>query len=208
MRSVGRYLKDGRIARNYSLEQLAEITKIKKDFLAAIEMQKWDKLPEFPVVNGFVKNFADAVNIDKNFAVSLLRRDYPVEKKPLKPKAEIRGSYGISPRFAFFIGVVVILLGVFGYLAFAYYKFIQPPKLSVSDPREGQVIYENSLVVTGKTNPNAAIRINDLPATVDEDGNFSKRIEINGDSNKVTIKAISRSGKEVSVERSIDVEVK
>jgi cytoskeletal protein RodZ len=56
MNSIGKILKNARIKKKLSLSSLSDKTKIKRDFLDAIEKEEWEKLPEFPVVLGFVKS--------------------------------------------------------------------------------------------------------------------------------------------------------
>jgi cytoskeletal protein RodZ len=55
MRSIGQVLKEARVKRKLSRGQLAEKTKIKKEFIVAIEKESWEDLPELPVVCGFLK---------------------------------------------------------------------------------------------------------------------------------------------------------
>lgn len=208
MRTIGKYLRDARKANKISLDSLSELTKIKKEFLVALEAQEWSKLPEFPVVSGFVKNVADAVDLDKNMANAILKRDYPPAKQFINPKPEIKKGFGWSPKLTFLTGVGIIIILVLGYLGFTYYQFKQPPQLSVDLPHENEIIFEKEVEVAGKTDPDAVIRVNDLPVIVDQDGTFNVKIEIAENTGIIIVRAISRNGQEVKVERSIKYEVK
>lgn len=77
MISIGNYLKEARLKKKYSLAHVEGITKIKREFLEAIESQEWNKLPAFPVVSGFVKSIAKSLDLDEIQVVAFLRRDYP-----------------------------------------------------------------------------------------------------------------------------------
>ena len=59
MLSIGELLKQGRLKKKISLVKLEEKTKIKKEFISAIEREEWANLPDYPTVLGFVKTLAD-----------------------------------------------------------------------------------------------------------------------------------------------------
>ena len=63
MKTIGRALKEARTQKRLSLSKLESQTKIKKNFIQAIENEDWESLPEFPVVVGFVKSIAGALKI-------------------------------------------------------------------------------------------------------------------------------------------------
>jgi hypothetical protein len=62
------------------------------------------------------------------------------------------------------------------------------------------------LEVTGKTDPNASVFINNQPVEVKEDGMFVTFLDIGKETKEVEIKARSRSGKETVVKREIVVD--
>ncbi|PIP57517.1 transcriptional regulator, partial [Candidatus Woesebacteria bacterium CG22_combo_CG10-13_8_21_14_all_39_10] len=64
MRTIGEILKSARIKKRYSLKKVERETKIKKEFVEAIESGDWTVLPDFPVVLGFVKNLASFLEVD------------------------------------------------------------------------------------------------------------------------------------------------
>ncbi len=114
MQTIGSFLKKERVARKVSLEDLERKTKIRKEILELIEQEKWDLLPEYPVVLGFVKNVSKSLRIDLNKAVALLRRDYPpkiVSLKKQEPIVSVKKRFVWGPRTTFmFFSVLVGLL--------------------------------------------------------------------------------------------------
>lgn len=207
MRTLSTILKETRINKEYSLEDLEKETKIKKSFLRAIEKEDWDSLPEFPVVIGFVKSIASSLGVDTKKAVALLRRDYPPKSISINPKPDIENKFFWSPRFTFLVGLSVLLVLVLGYLSFQYLKFVSPPTLSVFEPKDGQVIKTREVTVLGKTDPGATVKINNQAVLVEENGNFNAKIEIFEGTKEIEIKSISRSGKETALRRKIKPEL-
>ncbi len=209
MKTVGAFLKEARRKKKYSIAEVEEETRIKRGYISAIEEGKWGVLPDYTVVSGFVKNLASFLGLDRNQAVALLRRDYPVKKTQVdvKPKSELERRFKIGPRLTFLAGVLLIGAAVLSYLGFQYLKFIRPPVLVISEPKEDQVVKERDLKVRGRTSEGTVVRINNQPVTVDEDGNFETVIEVSKETKEIVVKAVSRSGKETQVNRKIMTEL-
>jgi len=208
MKTIGLVIKDARTIKNFSYTDLERETKIKEDFLKSIESESWAKLPEYPVVVGFIKNIAGVLGINKEQAVAILRRDYPPGSRTagLSPKPDIKDKFSWSPKLTFIAGVVVVFLMMASYLTFQYVSYIKPPELAVDTPQEGQVIMVGQFLVSGKSDEEAAVTVNNQPAFIDEGGNFTAEIDVVENTKSVIVVARSRTGKESTIERSIVVE--
>lgn len=206
MKTIGQIIKDARVGKSYSIVHLEEVTKIKSGFIEAIELEKWDKLPPFPTVLGFVKSLSTTLDIDPKMSVAVLKRDYPPKKLSINPKPDVSSVFTWSPKLTFAIGVGLILTVIFGYLIFQYIHFISPPHLTVESPKEGQVVTGNSVAVFGVTETDAKIYVNDQPVLVDDNGNFSTSIGVSKDTKEVDVVSTSRSGKSTLVKRKITVQ--
>jgi cytoskeletal protein RodZ len=207
MLTIGEYLKSRRLERKITLNFLEKETKIKKEFLQAIENNLWDKLPEFPVVSGFVKNISLILKIDPNTANAILRRDYPPKKLTVNPKPDIKTKILWSPKFSFVFGVVAFLFVVLSYLGYEYSKFVKPPILEIFEPKENQVLIEKKIRVEGKTTTDATIFVNNQQAIVDKNGNFETVIEIDKNTKELKFIATSRSGKKTEIVRRVSVDI-
>jgi len=205
MKSVGEIIKEARIKKKLSREKLEVRTKIKKEFIEALENSKWDLLPEYPVVLGFVKNIASNLGLKEANLIALLRRDYPPKTLPVNPKPEIREKFKWSPRLTFITAAIFIFIIITFYLGLSYFNFIRPPSLEIKEPSENQLVDKNLLVVRGNTNPEAYVEINNQPVIVEEDGCFVTEIEISDETQEIVVVAKSRSGKETIVHRKIEV---
>jgi len=207
MKTVGNFLKSARIKKRYSLRLLESGTKIKKEFIAAMEAEDWASLPDFPVVAGFIKNISSFLGIDERTAYAFLKRDYPPQKLSVNPKPDVVSKFVWTPKHTFWIGIIVATAVTMGYLGFQYVKFTTAPFLEVIEPKEGSVAKTNRLTISGKTDPDATIKINNQAVLVGDDGEFNEKISIFEGTKEITVEAVSRSGKKTIIRRNIKPEL-
>lgn len=205
MKTIGKILRDARTEKRYSTVRLENLTRIKKDFIEAIEREDWNSLPPFPTVLGFVKSLASSLSLPERNVVAVLKRDYPPKKLNINPKPDIGNKFVWSPKLTFLVGVGVIVLIIFGYLLFQYVRFISPPHLTVISPRPDQVITQNTILVTGTTDTDVKITVNNQPVSVNEDGSFSVNLDVAKNTTEIDVAATSRSGKVTTISRKITV---
>ncbi len=203
MRTIGDILKSARIKKRYSLKKVERETKIKKEFVEAIEGGNWTALPELPVVAGFVKSLASFLGIDVKTAYATLKRDYPPQRLSINPKPDVGGKFTWTPKYTFLVGILIIVLALFGYLGFQFIRFNSPPALEVVNPPDNFITTSNKVDVSGKTDSDATVRLNNQLVLVGDDGVFSGQVEIFEGTSEIEIKAISRSGKETTIVRKI-----
>lgn len=206
MKTIGEVVKDARVRKKYSLKRLEEITKIKSDFIEAIEKESWKDLPNFSTTLGFVKSIAGTLGISERSAVAIFKRDYPPRVQSVNPKPDAVTKLSWSPKLTFALGVGIALLLILGYLGIQYSQFISPPSLKVEAPKDGQVVEGKYVVVSGTTDTDAKIIVNNQAVLVTPDGKFLVGLDIVPETTEIEIRAIGRSGKETVVKRKISVE--
>jgi cytoskeletal protein RodZ len=127
MKTIGSFLKSARVEKSISFEELEERTHIRVTFLQALEENRWDALPEYPVVQGFVKSVATALLLNREQSVALLRRDYPPKKLMINPKPDIANKSSFMGQRLVFVGIAfLVFLVVGGYLFYQYKTFTSP----------------------------------------------------------------------------------
>jgi cytoskeleton protein RodZ len=87
---LGILLKDEREKRGFTLDQLARITRLRKQFLEALEDENWDNLPSPVYVRGFIRAYAQAVGFDGKDAISLFESIAPVTQEIPMPLAVLK----------------------------------------------------------------------------------------------------------------------
>ena len=89
---LGARLKEARLARGYSLEDLQNITKIQKRYLIGIEEGNYAIMPGSFYVRAFIKQYAEAVGLDADEILTEYRKDIPEMQKE-----EVAQSFSQSP---------------------------------------------------------------------------------------------------------------
>ncbi|USB32027.1 helix-turn-helix domain-containing protein [Paenibacillus sp. YPG26] len=94
MSDLGQQLKEARLQRGLSLDDVQEMTKIRKRYLEAIEAGDYKVLPGSFYVRAFIKTYAEAVGVDSDELLEEHRKDVPVtEPEPtMEPVIQKRRS--------------------------------------------------------------------------------------------------------------------
>lgn len=80
MTELGARLKEARVSKGYSLDDLQEITKIQKRYLSAIEEGNYSIMPGTFYVRAFIKQYAEAVGLDSNELLETFKGEIPANK--------------------------------------------------------------------------------------------------------------------------------
>jgi cytoskeletal protein RodZ len=132
MEPPGKYLKKERELRNLSIEEAAEITKIRAHLLTAIEEDRYEILPPGLYLRGFLMAYAKYLGLDPNDVVLRYKKYLEEltlsEEKPLEPqKLE-------PPKHTLFLGkratLYLLLAILFTMILFATFFMTHLPQLS------------------------------------------------------------------------------
>ena len=208
MKTVGTDLKSAREQNNISLRDLSRETRIKTELLEALESESWEKLPELPVLVGFVRSMSDAIGLHREQAVALLRRDYPPKKISVNPTPDVKREFRLGQRTLYALVAIVGMCIVGIYLFFQYKAFTSPPNLLLLSPTENEVVTTKTITVRGTTDSTASITINGQTTLVDDNGNFATDIAVVKETKQIEVHAVSRTGRETTVSRTIVVQQK
>lgn len=206
---IGQKLRETRIKKGLSLEDVASATKIKASFLSAIERGEYHKLPSSAYAQGFVSNYASYLGLPKRESLALFRREFSEERElRVLPegftKSDALSAKRIRVHQTLFI-VAAFFLVFFAYLLFQYrYAFINPP-LEITSPKDGSVVSGSDITVSGKTDPNATVLVNNDAVVVGNKGEFMKKITAFSGKTIIIITAKNRLNRETTVERKVEV---
>ena len=105
---VGAALKAAREFRGLNLQDLADSTRIRRSYLAAIEEMRLDELPSRPFTIGYIRAYASALGLDGEAAVDRFRRDEPLTDNALR--APIGVSESKDPRLTLIVGAGMLVV--------------------------------------------------------------------------------------------------
>lgn len=206
MTTVGELLKAARLKKNIKIQEVEKETKIKSDFITALEEGDYDKLPAFTYARGFLRNYAQFLGLNTDTVLALFRREFgETSENKLLPT----GLAKIPKRRIRFTALAIILMALFilllSYFFFQYKGLLSGPTLSVNTPHENEVIMENVVTISGKTDPDSTLYINTQVASVDKDGTFSYELPVFEGDFTITILSKNRFGRETRISRIIKV---
>jgi cytoskeletal protein RodZ len=106
---IGVALKAAREFRGLTLEQVADATRIRRSYLAAIEEMRLDELPSRPFTIGYVRAYANALGMDGEAAVERFKADEPAPDAALPEPIGVRE--GTDPRLILALAAGAVMVG-------------------------------------------------------------------------------------------------
>lgn len=128
MDEIGQKLRNARIKKGYTIDDLQQITKIQKRYLIAIEEGQFDHLPGDFYVRAFIKQYSDAVGISSDDLLEEYKADIPnsqptqestpEETKTRTIKEESNSFFSNLGNFIPQIVVGIVVIVIIGVIAF------------------------------------------------------------------------------------------
>lgn len=197
-------LKNARQDKEIELEEISKKLKIPLKYLTSLETETKCDFPQEPYCSLIIKDYATFLGLNGDDILALFRRDFANNSHS---KTQTSPKMFFTPQFTFKIAVISSLLLFASYLAYEYVKFNRPPMLKINWP-ESVADNQSILEISGVTDPESTIRINDDLAIVDATGSFQKKFNVSGE--KITINVVSKSpsGKITSVQKIYETDDK
>ena len=185
MTELGTILKEARIAKNLSLDDLQEITKIQKRYLIGIEEGNYSLMPGNFYVRAFIKQYAEAVGLDpeelfeefNNEIPSTHADDIPGQLSRVKTKRTIgEGSskfLDVLPKLL----IVIVVIGLFVFIWWYLSKNTGNDTDPISqDENKQETTYEESEELI-KENEEKNEKLEEVTDTEDEDKQTDEEVE-------------------------------
>lgn len=99
MDEIGQKLREARLEKGYTIDDLQQITKIQKRYLLAIEEGNFDALPGDFYVRAFIKQYASVVGINPDTLVEEFQQDIPTpQPEEVTPEPEKKEKTRFTPK--------------------------------------------------------------------------------------------------------------
>ena len=187
-------LKNAREDKDLSIEEVSKKLKISVKYLQAIEGEQKSEFPDEPYCSLMIKDYANFLGLNGEDVISLFRRDFASISKSA---TAINNQFFFTPQFTFRLATFGVIILFIGYIVVEYLKFNRPPELKVDWP-----LASNSAEISGVTDPESTIRVNNDLIIVDQLGKFHKNLDLSRTNTKVVIESKSPSGKTTVVEKT------
>ncbi|WP_174726862.1 helix-turn-helix domain-containing protein [Mesobacillus harenae] len=151
MSELGNRLREAREAKGLSLDELQALTKIQKRYLLGIEEGNYEMMPGKFYVRAFIKQYAEAVNLNQNELFEQYKNEIPTTYTEEIPKelSRVRTRKEISPQTSKVFDVlpkILIALFILGAVVLVWY-FVQQNASEDSQgtaPGGNEVSYQES----------------------------------------------------------------
>lgn len=111
METLGAYLKGKREALNISLHEVAQVTRIRRSILEAIENNRYDLLPPKVFAQGFVKSYASYLGLDESEVVKRYAELVEAPEADVKTaEARMASAESRFPSSILLIAFIVLML--------------------------------------------------------------------------------------------------
>lgn len=203
-------LQEQRQLHHLTLEELAKRTRIKPEYLHALEANQFDQLPAATFVKGYIRSYAQVFGFEYHPLLALLRRDYKESAKgKLIPQEFLKPVLKKSQFWTPVTMMVAVLAGVFVsllvYVGVQWYNLNKPPDLIVFSPKSDEFV-SAQVKVSGWTNPEAVVSVNTQPVALQPDGNFQTEVFLPKEGiTSITVEAKDRRGKSSLQQRTVYV---
>ena len=217
MARLGDALRLQREAMGVTMEQAAEDTRIREKFLRAIESGDYQSLPGTVYTKGFLRNYAEYLNLDPEETLALYTGERggsePVRTfAPMKPL--VKRTFIFTPTV---LVPVVVLAGIVLFIGYVYYQFTNfaiAPHVDITDPAGDAVSQTAEYTIKGRTNPDGRITVRVSPGldTINDvrparDGTFSVIVPLKPGPNHVEVQVLDPAGKLAQASRTIQLAV-
>lgn len=206
MRKVGDLLKKEREAKGLTVEEVSKATKLKAEYIRQIEKSNYDIGVSGIYLKGFIKRYANYLEVDNKTVEALYRRETGQEVNEIDVsvnKPMLASRFILSPKVFYIIGSLIIFIAFLTFLGYQFVFLLSSPSLSIYSPVNieidkklgNQEISEEvtaegaRVVVEGMAQDGSLVYINNTQVVLGEDNEFKQDVAISEGTNEVTVKA-------------------
>ncbi len=207
---LGEKLTKKRIALGYSVKDIEKAIRIRAKHIEALESGKYDKLPPDVYVKGFIRSYAQYLNLDPAKVLRMYQREKGLVEsiKKANTKSIVRKPTNapkvvITPKTITIATISLLALIIVGYIGWQVSILAAPPKLTLTNPVEDISINKNTFSVEGTTDSGATLYINDTEVGVGSNGQFNEDVNLQQGVNVLIIRAENKMGKSTEIKRTI-----
>jgi len=207
--SIGTILKRAREKRRLTQDDVSKYIKIPNKYLRAMETDDYTVFSDKVHAKGFLRLYSEFLNLNSEELLALWRREYDkyfdnkkvttlVPQKPIEyPKIYI------TPTLIFSLLVFITVVGFFGYLFYQYRNYTGAPNMTIYNPKENAVVDKAILDITGVTDLDSEVYINNQKIVLNTDGSFAESLKLKEGLNTISIKAINKLEKQTEYVKTI-----
>lgn len=205
--SLGENLKKIREEAGFSLEDLAEKTKIQRKYLEYLENEEFDKLPMPVYVQGFIQKWCRACDV----AYEKLLLQFYRENKQFADRSQnnnllpiISSSFVISIKHIVGLVLIIFFILVFGYFYQNQKALQESPRIEILQPLEFSSVSEDEqILIRGEVENITNLFINNQEVFIDNQGIFEYTYILNTGLNTILVIGEAKDGSNIETIRKV-----
>lgn len=203
--TLGQIFKRYRESEGLKIAQVEKDIKISHRMIEALENDDYRILPDELYVKNIIKAYARYLALDYNRLLSLYEaskgKNHSPETVYSKPVKVI-----ITPQRVRNLIIIAAVLILLGYLGWQLNQVFQPPILTIYQPAKDLVTTQNYIDITGITEKEARVFINEKEVYIDYNGEFKATLDLQKGLNLIKISAVKKRSAQNTVYREILVQ--
>lgn len=210
MKSVGQLLNSARRKQKISIAQVVRDTRIRKDYVIALESDDYNQLPSAVYIRGFIKNYAEYLDLPPDTLLAVFRRDFAVsEKGEIIHRSIIENEsqsnwWRWTPKLTI-ATATGFLIAIFIAILVYQYTGILKPRLNIITPENNALVMSRVIRVSGTTDPSVVLTVNQQLIIVQSNGQFEASIELPPNSNQLIFEATNSRNHTTQEIRTVNI---
>ena len=208
IQTLGEKLKQHRESIGISAEKAAREINLNARYIKQLENNDFDSLPADIYATNILKAYAQLLRLNPHTVIEKFNREKNFylktrqqKKKSLRQNKFV--SFFLNPKLIKYFFIFLILASIFTYIGWGVNKIISPPFLLVKTPANNLIVEEMTINVSGQTEKEVDLYINDRPLLIDQQGDFSIDLNLQKGENIIKITAQKKHSKQSIVYRTI-----
>jgi len=207
--TLGEQLSSARKKRKESLKKISQELKINEKYLEALEKGDFNQLPKGLYAESFLKEYSFYLGLNIQDVLELFqaeKQDKSQNKKIFIQKS-VQNQYFLSlPKIFKNLFIIVLVVLCLTYIGHYINNIISPPQLLISYPLNDLHTKNHSIIIKGKSDPEAEVNINGKKILLNQDGSFNLSINLKNGLNNINIIAQKKYSKKNIITRKVILE--
>jgi cytoskeletal protein RodZ len=195
VKSIGQVLRSEREKKKLTLQDVQKHIKIHPAYIRALEDDNYSVFEGKVHAKGFLRLYSKYLELNTEELLALWRRDYEryFEDTKTEKLYDIspveRSKIVLTPRLVLGTVAAVLIFAFFAYLYFQYSSYTDNPKLILHTPEDNLVLKEDIVDITGTTELDSKVFINNQEVVLNSEGNFAGSVRLREGINSISIVA-------------------
>ena len=183
--------------------------KVHQKYISALEKDNYSVFSGKVHSKGFLKIYAEFLGLNSKDLLALWRREYEpqfteaMDDRFFKQKPIETPKFVLTPAVVFMAFISISIVVFFGYLFYQYQSYTGAPNLDIYYPKDNLVLETDILDITGKTDLDSELYVNNQRIILGPDGSFAESVKLKEGLNTISIKAINKLSQQTEFVRTI-----